>query len=218
MNRLRRNIRQEEGSTSVLIVIMMIVLMAFGMAALTTSYASYRMAIKSSTFSDEYNLLDSNATQVEYDICLLIENLSDQIKKESTTLDKRVYNDYMNSAGSALILDYLRESQSFLVNAAYEQDEISSYAAQKGRIGTLRYTISIDGDKPKNLTVKLNLFAPPLLGYNSYKEFVEVVEWYEWQESISNEGEIFFDDLFDENNSFDENNTIDENSILDENP
>jgi len=196
------HIKNEQGSTSVLIVVMMIVLMAFGMAALTTSYASYRMALKNSTFGDEYNQLDSKATQVEYDILIMMETLSLQIRQQSATLDKKDYHDFMNKKGSEAILAYVQRSQNSLVDAAYEQDDINSDTSNQGQIGTLRYTISLDGEQPKNLTVKLNILAPPLLGYTSYKDFIEVVEWYEWQEGVEGSGEIFFDDLFEEGDGF----------------
>jgi len=196
------HIKNEHGSTSVLIVVMMIVLMAFGMAALTTSYASYRMAMKNSMFGDEYNQLDSMATQVEYDILVLMETLSLQIRQQSATLDKKEYHDFMNKKGSEAILSYVQRGQNILVDAAYEQDDINSDASNLGSIGTLRYTISLEGEQPKNLTVKLNIFAPPLLGYTSYKDFIEVVEWYEWQDGIEGSGEIFFDDLFEEGDGF----------------
>lgn len=193
-------IRSESGSTSVLIVILMIVLMAFGMAALTTSYASYKMATRNSAFGDEYNQMENSAVQVEYDVLRIIENMSLQIRTDSKVLDKNTYNEYMSVYGSTAILNYLRNTEANLFDAAYEQDEIGTIVDSKMRIGTLRYTISVDGTHPKNLTVKLNIFAPPLLGYTSFKEYIEVVEWYEWQESVLSETEIEFDDLFDEGN------------------
>lgn len=200
MKAIDRYINSESGSTSVLIVILMIVLMAFGMAALTTSYASYKMATRNSAFGDEYNQMENQAVQVEYDILQIIENISLQIKTDSEVLDKNTYNEYMSVYGSTAILDYLRTTEVELVGAAFEQDEIGTIIDSKMRIGTMRYTISMEGVRPKNLTVKLNVFAPPLLGYTSYKEFIEVVEWFEWQESPMNDMEIEFDDLFDEGN------------------
>lgn len=193
-------IKDNSGSTSVLIVILMLVLMAFGMAALTTSYASYKMSLRNSEFGNAYNQMEYNAVKVEYEILSMVETISTQIKKDSKSLDKNTYNAYMSTNGSTAILNYLRNTDTKLVNAAYEQDDINVTVDGKKRIGTLRYTISVDDTHPINLTVKLNIYAPPLLGYDSYKEFIEVVEWYEWQESTMQIEENQFDDLFDESN------------------
>ena len=46
MQAVKNHLRDNRGATSVLIMIMMIILMAFGIAALTTSVASRKLAQK----------------------------------------------------------------------------------------------------------------------------------------------------------------------------
>lgn len=53
--------RENKGATSVLIMIMMIILMVFGLAALTTSAASKKLAEKNAQWISEFYLLQGKA-------------------------------------------------------------------------------------------------------------------------------------------------------------
>ncbi len=61
MQAVKNHLRDNRGATSVLIMIMMIILMAFGIAALTTSVASRKLAQKNANWLAEYYALQGEA-------------------------------------------------------------------------------------------------------------------------------------------------------------
>lgn len=59
---MKRALNNNRGATSVLIMVMMIILMIFGLAALTTSVASKKLAEKNAGWMKEYYALQGEAT------------------------------------------------------------------------------------------------------------------------------------------------------------
>jgi hypothetical protein len=200
-------LKDNHGSTSVLIVILMIVLMAFGMAALTTSYAGFRLAQKNVEFNQQFYMLEGKATSIKFDVANMItekrQGLLQELKIENeTNINEEV--DYYNSLAIAVedeLLEYLKANQDVLIQSSFQRDsyDSSSQLNQSVRLGTLNYTVSIEPVTSKQLVAKLDLYAPPKSENLSLDDLIVTYEWYEWQEGIGEVSDsIFFEDPFEE--------------------
>lgn len=58
----------QKGASSVLIILMMLVLVVFGLATLTTSLATLRLTKKSTDWTTEYYLLEAKAEELIYEV------------------------------------------------------------------------------------------------------------------------------------------------------
>lgn len=210
MMKKNKCLSNQKGSTSVLIIILMIVLMAFGMAALTTSYAGYRLASKNVEFNRKSYELEASALQTKYDILKLIVTTSEDMKQEKEdNSNSEIYYEMLFDELNIRLIDYIESHQDQISESAYERDEFSQQIKGSGkiRLGTFKYTVSSQDEEAKHLSVKLDLFEPTSEEVPSLDTLVTTLEWYEWQEGIGEVNEdIFFDDPFEENDfeSFDE--------------
>ncbi len=71
-------LRNEEGSSSVLIVVMMVVLIVFGLAIFSTALSNMRLADKKIAWKNEYYQLESKSNRIIGDIITVIEDINNK--------------------------------------------------------------------------------------------------------------------------------------------
>lgn len=89
MKHIRMLLKSNRGATSVLIMVMMIILMVFGLAALTTSAVSKKLAQKNANWLEEYYLLQGKAEK-------LMAEIEDKLYLEDSGLDSAKLEDRVN--------------------------------------------------------------------------------------------------------------------------
>ncbi len=90
MQTVKNHLQNNRGATSVLIMIMMIILMVFGVAALTTSVASRKLAQKNAGWLAEYYALQGEAQAVyaHLDEALNLADAGEDISRIETSLNR----------------------------------------------------------------------------------------------------------------------------------
>lgn len=180
----------ESGSTSVLIVVMMIVLTAFGMAALTTAYAGYRLSNKSVEFSQEFYTLEGEAISIEYEIL----EMATDTKLELELIFEKDQELFETNYYEAMILklkEYAKNHEGMTIE--------SSGLITEGSIAHVNYVVSEGIEKSKSIGVKLDIQVPIVSNISTEQPLVNVINRYEWQEGVGIvNDDIFFEDLFDE--------------------
>jgi len=194
-------IKQNSGSTSVLIVIMMIVLMAFGMAALTTSYAGLRLAEKDVEFNKEFYEMEGEASKVKFDMIQILSQVNQELQDDPTIFDIDTYYEMFTERADEKIMNYLEVNSNKLFEPAFEFDGFDPFSGniEEVRIGTLYYTVATKDDNPKYMSVKLDIYIPTMEAPIVLKQVIHTLSWYEWQDGIGEvNSDIFFEDPFEE--------------------
>jgi hypothetical protein len=75
---IRRVLADKKGATSVLVILMLLVLLVFGVAALTTALSSLRLGQKVSDWSDSYYCAESKAARCWAEIDAAISRAADK--------------------------------------------------------------------------------------------------------------------------------------------
>lgn len=179
---MRQILKSERGSTSILVVIFMIVLMVFGLSILTTSLSNTRLAEKKRQWLTEYYALEGEVSKE----MALIDQQIDRIKEE--TLDA------LNQTDQDLRTLYSEKLKTELSQKGYgvengENEEV-----------TVFFDVSEERkDIPKHIYVELMLPLPATNG--DTKQFIQtpnfkVVAHTEWQEPFVLDENIKFEDPF----------------------
>lgn len=225
-------LRKNSGATSIFVILMMVVLFVFGLAALTTSLAALKLSQKNAVWSDEYYVVEAQAEKTLAEIDRLLfqaEKVSrtyfidKNFASESTTspipndyIEKRMQMIYWFEALRLLSTDAQRlgitiESQG--IDEMLSIDNVDSV-----RMWVSYTVVEAKQDYPKNITVVLNMAAP---GYNigyaqgSYNatrdtlqlKRYQILQWQEWQNQFVYDNAIDFEDPVFENPEF---NNVDE--------
>ncbi len=193
-----RYIKNEQGSTSVLIILLMIVLMAFGVAALTTAHAGYRLAHRNSEFTVDYYEVEGDAVQIQYDIYQILMNVKYDIEENETVFDYDTYTEMYHEKTEEAINQYIIETEKIL-QPAFEKDGFAGLVDEPTRIGTFHYTIKAKENNAKNISVVMDLYMSDSDKYSIMEDVIKVISWYEWQEGVGEiEEELFFEDPFED--------------------
>ena len=188
-------IKDQRGSTSVLIVVMMIVLLAFGMAALTTSLASYKLSQKNAEFSIRYYLLEEEATRIRYELIALIDDGMRMVGYEPT--EKQV--GIIRKEAAMMIYEDLLEYASLHEGMSIEKgfDRFEEFEdSNKSEIAKISYHVVLEEEQGKNLDIKLSLALPEGTKTILAEQIVQVENWSQWQEGMGEIEETLFDDPF----------------------
>lgn len=190
-----RLIKDERGSTSVLIVVMMIVLLAFGMAALTTSLASYKLSQKNAQFGIAYYELEEEATRIRFELLSLVE---EEMKEVGYDSEHTSDIELRKAAAQGIydgILDYASQHEGMVVEVGFDDlgdfEDLSVHEVAK-----ITYQISIQELGNRKLDIKLSLALPKVEAFTPASEMVLVEKWSQWQEGMGEIEETFFEDPF----------------------
>ncbi len=164
-------IKNSQGSTSVLIVVMMIALLAFGMAAVTTAAAGYRLSRNTATFSQTYYDLEGQAQEMMFDLL----DVAIRSGEASGPFVDILY---------AVLVAYSREHDGFEILEKYPDAIL------------VGYKVSENSERAKTINVKILIQEPA--GQSSIDDILHVVDWYETQEGIGEiKDTIGFEDPFE---------------------
>lgn len=203
-----RTMKNQQGSTSVLIILLMIVLMAFGVAALTTAYAGLRLTQRNSVFVQDDYELEGKAVAIQYDLLTLLDEHRLETLNAVGAEDPMFY-DYLYSEILNDIYTYAEKS-SQLEMVGFEEDLFLSNLSGGERIGTFHYQVASDVKEDKLFKVELDVHLPDADGNLGLGDLLVVNRW---QLSTGSVGEvdedIFFEDPFgnpfeDEDDFFEE--------------
>lgn len=199
-----RVLKNEQGSTSVLIIILMIVLMAFGVAALTTAHAGLRLTERNSVFVQDDYALEVAAVQVKYDLLTLMdENREMALYLRDGSIEDFYVELYEATIDS--IMEYAVEHEGFQM-VGYEWDIFVSELTGGTRIGTFHYQIASEEKEDKFYIVELDIHLPDYEGELSASEILVPARWQLVVGSVGEVNEdIFFEDPFEDPFSEDEN-------------
>ncbi len=190
-----KRVNNQKGSTSVLIILLMIVLMAFGVAALTTAYAGLRLTQRNSAFvQDDYDL-EGKAETIKYDLLkLLDEHRLETIK--AVGLDDPLFYDYLYTEIINDIYGFAEKSNE-LEMVGFEEDLFLSDLFGGERIGTFHYQVASDMKEDKLFKVELDVYLPDGEGKLGPKDLLVVNRWQMSTDSLGEVGEdIFYEDPF----------------------
>ena len=180
---------------------MMIVLMAFGMAALTTSYAGFKLAENNVEFNKEYYNIEGEATKVKFDMIEMLSQVDQELQNNPNIFDEDTYYElYMQSADDK-ITNYLDQNSGSLLQSAFEIDRYDPFSENMDevRLGTLYYTVASKEDNPKKISVKLDIYVPRIEETIIQDQVIHTLSWYEWQDGIGEvNNDILFEDPFEE--------------------
>lgn len=153
-------LKNSRGSTSVLIIVMMIALIAFGMAALTTAAAGLKLSRNSADFHKDFYALEGEAHAMAFDLLAMAHETAEAGGPFGSGMAARLAGS--GKEGSAFNLLEIREDA---VLVGWQVSELSN--------------------RPKVLHAKV-LVQQPRPGA-TLRDILHVVDWYETQEGI---GEI----------------------------
>lgn len=200
------HIKQEEGATSIFVIILMVVLIVFGLAALTTSLASLKLSNKNTLWIKEYYALEGEAERL---LSVIDDALIDATDKAKSTSDgnREQYLDIYNE-----------KVWSSLFELSETYPEIQIFTEQN----YVTYTVKEKKDAyPKNITVVLNILEPPTDNPEKNHQRFAILQWKEWQNQFEYDQDIDFENPNFENPNFeeyltDEVNTNNTDTITDE--
>lgn len=226
--RLLRNIvRDEQGSSSILVIILMVVLMVFGLAVLTTSLSNLRLAEKKRDWLQGYYdveahvetrlalidqlLLEAEAAAMNYmDSGMHIDDymLDEPLNADESDLVYQVV--YMDMANEMILEHIAGDTDATLTVNSVDMDELFMGGSLEASILEFDTTLS-DTEYPKHITVTLAI-EPPMPETTDgdgrlFRRF-SISKYLEWQEPFEYEDGFDFDDPFSEDedtgNPFDE--------------
>lgn len=184
-NSIIEQLKKENGATSIFVIILMVVLIVFGLAALTTSLASLKLSNKNTIWVKEYYLLEGEAESY----LAMIDSTLKTAAKEAVVESNGNLNEYINL--------YYNKTWSML-------DELSRYTSEiKVFRDSNRVTFTVREDKeafPKNISVVLQIIEPSTEDNQYYK----ILQWKEWQNQFEYDQDINFEDPNFENPNFEE--------------
>lgn len=179
-------IKNNSGATSVLVIMLMVVLILFGLAALTTSYAGLKLSRKTSEWLKEYYLLEGEAERI---VALVDERISNAKKETEAIKDIDALNESFNTKAYKKLLDLSMEIPNIKIN---------------NNPLTVTYTVTEKNkEHPKNITVVLSVKQIDNSITIENQANYEIYQWKEWQEQFEFDNEIEF-----ENPQFESDNSI----------
>lgn len=234
---MRYLIKNEDGSSSILVIILMVVLMVFGLAVLTTSLSNLRLSEKKRSWLADYYKVEGLA---EKEIALIDHLLSESEDKALKVMEDGSYvDDYMldgpvsgsqwesiyavvyHDIMTETILDYIAGNQeSSLAIGNYDIDAILSGNAIP--VSRLDFDTAIQGEAyPKHISVTLALHNPTTTGLDGDNRLMKrfgIERFEQWQAPFEYDEGIDFDDPFSEgaiieggDNPFEEENPLGDN-------
>ncbi|MBN2221419.1 MAG: hypothetical protein JW708_04370, partial [Vallitaleaceae bacterium] len=175
--------------------VMMIVLLAFGMAALTTSLASYKLSQKNAEFSVRYYVLEEEATRIRYELIRLIDEGMKQVGYEPTEKQEGIIRKEAAMKIYEDLLEYASLHEGMSVEKGFEHFE-EFEDRNKSEIAKISYRVVLEEDLGRNLDIKLSLALPEETKTILAEQIVQVENWSQWQEGMGEIEETLFDDPF----------------------
>ncbi len=178
-------IKNNSGATSVFVIMLMVVLTAFGIAALTTSNAGLKLSRKTSQWFKEYYLLEGEAERV---LALVDESLIIAKQDAESVKDAKTFSENYNLIAYKELLELSKHIKNMEI---------------KNNPLTVIYTVTEDKKEyPKNITVVLKIPEIDNKTKNSRLKNYEIYQWKEWQEKFEFDNSIEFEDPQFENPQF----------------
>jgi hypothetical protein len=189
---IKLHIRKEEGATSIFVITLMVVLIVFGLAALTTSLASLKLSNKNTLWIKEYYALEGEAERLLSIIDGTLIGVADEAKSASNENKDQYVDIYYEKVWSNL----------FKLSEAFPEIHILKEKNQ------VTYTVKEKKDAyPKNITVVLDILEPSTNNTETNHQRFAILQWKEWQNQFEYDQDIDFENPNFENPNFKENLT-----------
>lgn len=236
MMKIFNHLKNEKGSSSILVIILMVVLMVFGLAVLTTSLSNMRLSQKKHAWLNDYYLTEAKAeTSIATIDHLLLSTEAEALAyiteelymddymidmplmgDEKTRMLGLIYHDMMIEA----LLEHIDgDSSASLIVNDYDVDAIiSGIDVIKSE---LTYDISLEGEAyPKHITITLEFLShsPDTTTDNQLTTRYNIANYFEWQEPFEYEEGVEFDDPFEEDSNNITDNPFEDETSTDDNP
>ncbi len=199
-------LKNEKGASSVLVILMMIVLVVFGLSALSSSLAGIRLSDRSFAWSEEYYVLESQAEKTLFEIDRIL------AKAEEDAINRtiRVYESDRNRYSSGYLEEDFRIN--FLKSAVQGLEKLEDrglieMSGQNTNEILVFATFSEDEkSNSKNIDMGIKV-EPPEYEFDTTGEELSgtrvtpggkrytVTSWKEWQKPFEYEGDMDFTDI-----------------------
>lgn len=234
----KAHFKDETGSSSILVIILMVVLMVFGLAVLTTSLSNLRLAEKKRDWLQDYYNVEA---EVEYELAL-IDGLLKQVEVEALVyMDTKQYVDdymiddmldeemtanlykivYLDTATEVLLEHIAGDTSASLTVNDVDIDEIFEGKDLNPSLLTFDKTLA-NAEYPKHITVTLEIQAPNSSNISldgSMLQHFSIHRYTQWQDPFEYEDGLDFDDPFEgESGTEDSNPFGEDDNELNANP
>lgn len=205
MERLENNmqlLKKEQGATSIFVMILMVVLIVFGLAALTTSLASLKLSNKNSLWTKEYYLLESKAE--EY-VAKIDQRLikAEKVARDVATAKDQFNNEYYNNVLTNIqkLAEEVNDIEVYIEDAHFEE-----WIAEGSKSINLSFIVKESKEAyPKNITVDMEILLPDYdVLTNMNQSRFKINRWQEWQNAFEYDQDINFENPNFENPEFED--------------
>lgn len=189
--------QSERGASLVLVVFMMVVLVSFGILALTSASANMRLSLKTRDWRTDYYALDSRASDIVFAADQLLYEAEMEARDELLILSSAASAEAMKTSFEE---SYMRIAREKLEGFSYEGEqvlvrdaaggastfllEITLESAEKSDIGQKYLTVQIAIEPPEYLFPTANL-ADARRADDTAR--YRVAMWMQWQEDFDYE-------------------------------
>ncbi len=211
------NFKNEKGASSVLVIIMMVVLLVFGLAVLTTSLSNVRLSDRKKAWLEDYYTLEADVetTIANYDGLLkeaefmALAYIDTNDYEEDYMIDGPLEGPLRQQVFAIAYHDYVVE---FISNAIAGDENATFYVMDidmddilSGElIKPMELTFDVAsklGDYPKHIQVSMAINGANPLNINEDMSLINrysLVRYKQWQDAFEYDDSIDFDDPFDE--------------------
>jgi len=212
----RSHNKYDEGSSSILVILLMVVMMVFGLAVLTTSLSNIRLAEKKQDWLHDYynleGLVEEKIGELDQILLGVQEASIDYLINDTYLLNDRGDSDLELLTDQQLFsFIYMELLQARLSHAIKGDKSLALYMAnydfgdiRNGYVLKPSYiefdTRHLEGDYPKHITVTLALLPPnpDNIGENYHLlNRYDITSYYQWQDAFEYDDAFEFEDLFD---------------------
>ena len=206
-----KQINNDRGSSSILVIILMVVLMIFGISILTTSLSNMRLSEKKKSWISEYYQLEALSEEriARIDSMLIKANNNARQNMHSSSNDlTKVLSDKNNQ--NELFMQYYCEELLTILDSSIKDNHfklIDSSLLTDNNKATIKTTPLLlefdvemkDVEVPKYITVIIRILPPETNNLTDNYEIInryEIESYYEWQEPFEYSEGIRFQDPF----------------------
>lgn len=226
---IRKLIKDERGSSSILVIILMVVLLVFGLAVLTTSLSNLRLSEKKRNWLDDYYSVEAKAWyRIAVVDQLLIESAEEAnsmvrsgdymdiyMLDEATNLDELygVFAYVYQDIAQTTLRNYIESDPTSVLMMSYD-NAIKVNGGYEIPTTTLTFNVASDeSDYPKHIEVTLDILIPT--ESNTEENLVmmkryDIKGFVEWQPPFEYDSGIDFGDPFEEEGIIDGENPFEE--------
>lgn len=207
------SLKDNQGASSILVIVMMVVLLVFGLAVLTTSLSNVRLGNRKKAWLADYYTLEGEAmaTIADYDHILVRAMdrapeyaLSDDFLSRyglQATVSDEVRSSYEMAAYMDLAIQGLTEAIAGNQSAALYHGDMDVDALTSGATATpieLRFVVTLPGSA-HNKSIQVTMAIPGTDGRRySLKRFVQSQDAFEYDDGLNFDNPFGDDDPFED--------------------